>query len=822
MGSGIKTKDTAKIMARVKSRHEARTKDELIGELAEARSQLAGLREAEARHRHDIDSMIESVKLFRSIAGDSVDAVICGDHRGVITYWNQASEKLFGYKAGEITGKPVATIIPVRFRRAHREGMRRVLETGEARVIGKTVGLTGLRKDGGEFPIELSLSKAEAREGPVFTAIVRDASERQRAEAQIHTTRAFLEKVLDSVIDAIFVVDNNRIFSDCNAAVEKIFGYKKEELVGKSAEIVYPDRRAFEEIGGSFRHEIRKRGYFESEIQLRRKDGSLFPARFSASLLVGGGEGPAGMVVVVRDISRLKQAEEEFRRVSRQNKMILDSAGEGIYGLDLKGRVTFVNPAAAAMCGYKAEEIIGNSGHETWHHSRADGSAYPAKECPIYSAYKDGTTNRRDDEVFWRKDGSSFPVEYVSTPIREDDVLSGAVVTFNDVTEQKTAETELRGLNRALKVLSQCNQALVRVEHESDLLNDICRIIVEDGGYRFAWIGFAEQDAGKTVRPVAVAGEGREFLEALKISWAEGKHGRVPAGIAIRTGKPVIENRIFENRKTEKWCEEASRRGFAVYIALPLLSNAHTIGALSICSEDPGIFKENEVDLLSELANDLAFGIETLRMRKAREHAEAELEKTLEHLRKAIEGVAGALAVAAEARDPYIAGHQKRVSDLAVALAEEMKLSQDKVDGLRLAGMLHDVGKISVPAEILTKPGKITDLEFDMIKSHSQVGYDILKEVEFPWPVARIARQHHEKLDGSGYPDGAREDEIIKEAKILCVADVMEAMSSHRPYRPALGIDAALKELKAKKGILYDPEAVDACIRLFKKKGFEF
>ncbi len=151
-----------------------------------------------------------------------------------------------------------------------------------------------------------------------------------------------------------------------------------------------------------------------------------------------------------------------------------------------------------------------------------------------------------------------------------------------------------------------------------------------------------------------------------------------------------------------------------------------------------------------------------------------------------------------------------------------MNLSPDQVEGIYMTAILHDIGKISVPAEILTKPGRLNEIEMNMLRTHPEVGYDILKRIDFPWPLAKVVLQHHERMDGSGYPKGLKGDEILLEAKIIGIADVVEAMSSHRPYRPALGIDKALEEISKNKGILYDPEVVDACIKLFKEKGFKF
>jgi PAS domain S-box-containing protein/putative nucleotidyltransferase with HDIG domain len=206
----------------------------------------------------------------------------------------------------------------------------------------------------------------------------------------------------------------------------------------------------------------------------------------------------------------------------------------------------------------------------------------------------------------------------------------------------------------------------------------------------------------------------------------------------------------------------------------------------------------------------------------ARKNAEKELKESWEKLHQALEGTIQAMALTIEIRDPYTAGHQRRVSKLSCAIAQDLGMSEFQVEGLRVAGDIHDIGKIYVPAEILSKPGQITAIEYGIIKTHPQVGYDILKTIKFPWPVAQIVLQHHERLDGSGYPLGLVGDLILKEARILTVADIVEAMSSHRPYRPAQGIDKALAEVMENKGRFYDSDAVDACVRLFRENRFHF
>jgi PAS domain S-box-containing protein/putative nucleotidyltransferase with HDIG domain len=205
-----------------------------------------------------------------------------------------------------------------------------------------------------------------------------------------------------------------------------------------------------------------------------------------------------------------------------------------------------------------------------------------------------------------------------------------------------------------------------------------------------------------------------------------------------------------------------------------------------------------------------------------RKEAEEKGHESLEKLQRTLDETVFALASTAEKRDPYTAGHQQRVARLACAIAREMGLPESKIEGIRVAGILHDIGKICIPAEILNKPGPITEIEFSIIKTHPQVSYDILKTIEFPWPVAQITLQHHERMDGSGYPGGLSGEGILLEARILGVADMVETMASHRDYWPALGIGKALEEISAKKGTSYDSGVVDACLTLFQKKGFKF
>jgi HD-GYP domain-containing protein (c-di-GMP phosphodiesterase class II) len=269
------------------------------------------------------------------------------------------------------------------------------------------------------------------------------------------------------------------------------------------------------------------------------------------------------------------------------------------------------------------------------------------------------------------------------------------------------------------------------------------------------------------------------------------------------------------------WRKVAAKYGLASSISLPLRENGRVTGALTLYAPEPNAFDTEEVALLEEIAEDLAFGLDALRTRTERDRALQERKEYAERLRISLEDALQAIATTVEMRDPYTAGHQRRVAKLAADIARELGLPEEQVHGIHLASIVHDLGKIHIPAEILSKPAKLSDLEFSLIQTHPQAGHDILAEIDFPWPIAQAVLQHHERLDGSGYPNSIKGDAIIAEARIIAVSDVVEAMSSHRPYRPGLGIEAALEEIERHRGVRYDADAVDACIRLFRERQYK-
>ena len=255
---------------------------------------------------------------------------------------------------------------------------------------------------------------------------------------------------------------------------------------------------------------------------------------------------------------------------------------------------------------------------------------------------------------------------------------------------------------------------------------------------------------------------------------------------------------------------------FAAHVPIVVLTG--------LADEEAGVeaVKWGAQDYLAKGDVDGKLLVRSLRYAMERKQANEALEESFRKLSRMTDGIIRAISLTVERRDAYTAGHQDRVTRLACAIAVEMRLSNQQIQAVRIAGLLHDIGKINIPTEILSKPGKLTDIEFALIKTHPQAAYDVLKNVEFPWPIADIALQHHERMNSSGYPSGLRGEKILLEARILAVSDVVEAMASHRPYRPALGRDKALQEISQNRGLLYDPKVVDACLRVFESGSFKF
>lgn len=388
--------------------------------------------------------------------------------------------------------------------------------------------------------------------------------------------------------------------------------------------------------------------------------------------------------------------------------------------------------------------------------------------------------------------------------------------------ERRAAEAHVRQLSSLYAILSEVNEAIVQSADQSDLFRRACRAIQAQDSYIAA--GFADVDTALgTIAPGAVVEGFEAIARGISLSLdASRPEGRGPTAVAAREGRAAFSGNFLRESAGGPWETLARQHNVRSVAALPIRRGGRIVAVFSIFSSRSDFFGPEERALCERLATNLSYALDHFDQRGERDRAQAQVQEHLLQLESAMLGTVAALSSTVEQRDPYTSGHQRRVGELAAAMGAEMALSAEHCRGLRVIGMVHDVGKIGVPAEILARPGKLSAVEFDLIKAHSLIGYEILKEIQFPWPVAEAVRQHHERLDGSGYPQGLRGEAVILEARILAVADVVESMASHRPYRPMLGIEAALAEIEAHGAALYCPQATAACLRLFRERGYRF
>ena len=410
-----------------------------------------------------------------------------------------------------------------------------------------------------------------------------------------------------------------------------------------------------------------------------------------------------------------------------------------------------------------AEDLTGYNRHELIGQSLLKMSLLSMDQIP--KAAKLLTQNVRehstgpDEFVLTRKDGSQVAVEIRSHPVKfkKKTIVLGIA---HDISNRKKTEEALREQrDRAQKYLDISGHMFVALNRKGEvtLINRTgCEVL----GYKEAEI------LGKNWFDYFLP---KHLIESVKLVFDKLMKGKIKA-------VQYFDNSVLTRKGQER----------------------HIFWHNAILKDDKGV-----------ISGTLSSGLD-ITERKQNEEA----------LQSSLDGIIQTVALTVEIRDPYTAGHQKNVADLAANIGKEMGLDRNLIEGIKMAGIIHDLGKIGVPAEILAKPTKLTEHEFDIIKAHPQIGFDILKDVKFPWPIAQIVHQHHERMNGSGYPQGLTGEKIILEARILCVADVVEAMFSHRPYRPALGIKVALDEIKQNRQTLYDPDVVDACLRLFLEKNY--
>jgi PAS domain S-box-containing protein/putative nucleotidyltransferase with HDIG domain len=516
-------------------------------------------------------------------------------------------------------------------------------------------------------------------------------------------------------------------------------------------------------------------------------------------------------------LARCKKRDEVLQESEERYKNLFENARDVIITFDLKGNITSINRAVNEY-GFDREKMIGKN------MLKFVSKRYWPKLLMELSMIVRGKPIEGEIELI-TPSGRKI-AEYRSNPIKMNNRVLGFHTIMRDITDRKRTETLLQALNKAAVAIQQAlnpDEIFRKVSEELKKLGFSSLILIKDKNklllkyvsYDKRALKRAEALAGVTTSNFEIDIDALDIYKRViyeKRTIFVENTGEIVKQI-LPKGAKELSDRIVKMLKASK------------SIAAPLLVEDEVIGILSVQSDD---LTPKDVSSISAFSHQVATAwrkaklLEDLKLSlMERKRTEEELQQSFIKLRRILDGTIQALISTVEIRDPYTAGHQRRVAQLASAIAREMNLPEEKIEGIQLTGLIHDIGKICIPSEILNKPGPLDEVEFNLVKAHPQTGYNILKNIEFPWPMAKIVLQHHERMDGSGYPSNLKGEEIILEARILGVADVVEAMSSHRPYRPAYSIDKALEEIKSKRGILYDPKVVDACLRLF-QRGFRF
>lgn len=487
-----------------------------------------------------------------------------------------------------------------------------------------------------------------------------------------------------------------------------------------------------------------------------------------------------------------------------------------IYIKDHENRFTFVNDALCHAIGLPREEILGRRTHDVVPEPGA--TAHYAHDMKVI-----GTGAPVEaEESHQMPDGSLVFYHSQKVPIFDDNGNVTAVAGIStDITERVSSEESSFRSERALRALTAVNEALIREKSEAHLYQAVCRAVVGDGQYRLAWIGEARRDALQSVAPVAADGPAAGYADGLKVSWGVGPSAQGPTGTSVRERHPVVISDTDSDGRFAPWRTRAEEFAIRSSVAVPIiLSDGDVFGALTVYAGEPNAFTHNEVELFERMAADLSYGIEAMRMRVWRDRAELSMRRSADRLENMVRGVVETLSSVVEMRDPYTQGHQRGVAALSKLIGEEMGLPSEVLATIEIGALVHDIGKLTVPTETLTKPSRLSNIEYELIKQHSKVGYDMLSHVDFGKPIAEIAWQHHERMDGSGYPRGLKGDEILMATRVIMVADVIEAMASDRPYRSALGVQAAVDEVLGSPH-LFDPDVLDAVRRLYERDALQ-
>ena len=684
------------------------------------------------------------------------------DRENNVVLWNKAAEESSGYRKNEVLGHKEALrwIYPDENERSKvQDIMRGAIEKKET---VKDISSTITTRTGAKrtFLWTFHVLKDDSGKYNGAVSVGSDITEEIRARKSLQESERFSKSLLTNSPQPIVVYDQDLSIRFVNPAFENLTGFRSEDLVGTREPFPWWPEGREREYSSRF-EEILKctKRTRSSELEFHNSEGKPFWVETNIATVTEDDQ-VQYLVSNWADITERKKTNEELQKEKRYWKQLFDNSPEGIVLFDQHDKVRRVNRAFCNLFGYEPHEVIGKDVDEL-----VADSPDLYREAKKYSRGAIKGELISTDTVRNRKDGTPINVSILGVPLILNDGTSFGYGIYRDISTRKEVEDALeKEREYLLNLFENAPEGIVLCDKEQKIIQ---------GNHAFCdMFGYTcEEIRGKDLDMLVTCNPGQlEEAQLITRQVLEGKNISMEGIRCRRDGTPIPVSMIGVPFRVGQ--------EYAIY----------------------AIYRD-----ITEKVN-----------------SEEALRSSYEKLEQTLDGIIRTMAKVVETRDPYTAGHQQRVSELAVAIAKEMGLPDEQIEGIRVASVVHDVGKINIPSEILSKPGKLSEIEFRLIQSHPHSAYEILKNIEFPWPVADIVLQHHERLNGSGYPQGLHGENILLEARILSVADVVEAMSSHRPYRPGLGIDKALEEILSGRGTLFDEKAVDCCIRLFRKENFSF
>ena len=804
------------------------------------------------------------------------DIVLVFDKNLSITSVSPSAERILGYRPGDFIGKPVdtlKTIMPPESFDLVAQNIGRILE---GKIITSAV-YDVIAKDGTRKYLDISGSPIFRNgriEGLVCDA--RDITERVFAEDARRESQELFAQFMRYFPGSAYIKDSDRRIIYVTGNIQEYFGVAPREWLGKRSEDIWPDEIA---LSSKKDDEAVLRGeVVQSVTQRPQKDGphTWITHRFP----IHRHNKPPMIGCISLDITGQKKAEEKLRESEKKYRELYDFLPIPVYEMDFESTITSVNHAIYETFGGTEEDfkkgfkgwrlltpdsieksvqniqrmVNGESlGGTEYRLKRLDGSEFPAivfsrlifdqgKPVGLRGAVVDITDRKRTEEVV-RESEANFRRSMDDSPLGIRIVTADGetlyanraildIYGFENLTEFQSVP--LRQRYTQASYAGYLARKAKRERGERDQNEYTIDIVTKKGGIRhvrafrkqIVWNGqphdqIIYQDITRQIQAEEALRESENQYRSVFNNAQEGIFRTTPEGRFLMANPAMAK--ILGYDSPEELMASVTDVTHQLY-AHPE-QRVQTINR----EQQQDLIKNDELQFIRK-DKSLIWVSRTIQAICDEQgktlYFEGLMEditsrrNSVEQLRKALGGTIQAIASVVETKDPYTAGHQRRVADIARAIAREMGLSQEQISGLRMAAIIHDIGKVSVPTEILSSPRKLTALEFSLIKMHAQSGYDIVKNIEFPWPIARIIIEHHERIDGSGYPNGLTGDNILPESRILAVADVVEAMATHRPYRPSLGLEVALDEITQNRGRLYDPDVVDACLRIFREKGY--